>query len=292
MARIDPDPATPSGRSGFTIIELLASMAILVFIVLMMSRVFAEATSIWSLGAKRITTASDGRAIMDFMVKELTQAMADDVLSFKLSSGANPSDFGVSAYGADSDEVYFGAAVQSCALHNMRNVEQFAYFIAPMLDDRDVVIPNRYRLARTRRTGSTYSTQNNRINSIYKKDDWWTAMKPPPGYIEENVNGQACETIADNISAFEVWAYSEATGYYEPDYSSRPGGGSSIDNKDMLPLWVDIYLEMLSEEDAVKMAELWGADQARALEFLSSNVKRFTARVYFPNRERALAFKQ
>jgi prepilin-type N-terminal cleavage/methylation domain-containing protein len=285
MARIESSIGRRARRrAGFTLIELLAAMTILVFIILMMTRLFSDATSAWTLGAKRITTATEGRAVMDFMVNELTQAVADDMLTFKLSSSVN---FGVGAYGAESDELYFGAVVQSGTGGNKRNLDQFAYFIAPMLDEQENVLPNRYRLVRTRRTASMYTSQVNRDNSIYKRKDWWVRMNPRAGYIEEadpNGNGQGSETIAENIAAFEVWAWSEANDSYVPDYDSR-------DHDDMLPLWVDIYLEMLSEEDAERMSILWPVDQQAALDFLAANVKRFTTRVFFPNRERALAFK-
>lgn len=277
-----------AGRSGFTVIELLAAMTILIFIVMMMTRLFTAATSAWTLGTKNITTSTEGRAVMDFMVNELTQAVADERLTFKLFS---QSKFGERAYNADSDELFFGANVQSGNPANRRNIDQFAYFIAPMLDENENVMPNRYRLVRTRRTASMYSTQVNRDNSIYKRKDWWETMAPRPSYKEEAMSfpndpdqGQGSETIAENISAFEVWAWSEKENGYRADYDSR-------DHDDMLPLWADIYMEMLSDKDAQQMAILWPIDQQAALEFLAANVKRFTTRVFFPNRERALAFK-
>lgn len=282
MAKTNSILSARSDRSGFTIIELLAAMSILVFIVLMMTRVFSDATSAWTLGAERITTATEGRAVMDFMVNELTQAVADEDLTFKLSSSVN---FGVSAYGAASDELYFGAVVQAGLSSNKRNLDQFAYFIAPMLDENENIMPNRYRLVRTRRTASMYASQVNRQNSIYRKEQWWEHMNPTAGYSEEAMNdGQGSETIAENVSAFEVWTWSEKSNGYEPDYDSR-------DYDDLLPLWADVYLEMLSEEDAQQMAILWPVNQQAALEFLAANAKRFTTRVFFPNRERALAFK-
>jgi len=277
-----------SRKSGFTIIELLASMTILVFIVIMMTRMFTESTQIWSLGTKRITTATEGRAIMDFMVNELTQAMADDVLTFKLNSGgvnAAPL-YGVDAYGAESDEICYVAAVQAGRSGNKRNVDEFAYFIAPMIDEDENIMPNRFRLARTRRTTSMYLTQSNRDQAAYKDREWWRNMTPAAGYVEEaNNTGQGCETIAENVAAFEVWAYSEALSDYNFGYDSADPA-----NKDQLPLWLDVYLELLSEEDAIRAAILWDTDEDRAKAFVSQNAKRFTARVFFPNRERALAF--
>lgn len=275
-------------ENGFTIIELLASMAILIFIVLMMTRLFADATTIWSLGAKRITTATEGRAIMDFIVTEMTQAMADEVLTFKINSGAStePPLYGVSAYGAESDELTFVGAVQAGNSYNKRNVDQFSYFIAPMLDENENEMTNRYRLARTRRTTSMFTTADNRSKAAYRNEDWWqNNMQPNTGFFEEADNtGQGCETIAENVSAFEIWTYSEKTDGYEPSYYSR-------NHDDLLPLWADVYLEILGEEDAERASILWEQDQQLALEYIARTTKRFTTRVFFPNRERARAFQ-
>jgi len=273
-------------HSGFTIIELLSSMVVLIFIVMMMTRMFAETTNIWSLGTKRITAASEGRVIMDFIVKEMTQAIADDIVAFKLNSGGENSDpiYGVDAYGAESDEVCFVGAVRSCDPGYRRTGNQFIYFLSPMLDENSNEIPNRYRLVRTRRTQSMYATVANRSVSAYRDKEWWRNM--PADKTEAGGAGTLpVETIAENVAAFEVWAYSEKKKDFEFGYNS-------VDEDNMLPLWVDIYLELMSEDEAQRAAILWQADTTRASEYLATVVKRFNARVYFPNRERALAFKQ
>jgi len=290
-----PGPAIDSGRAGFTIIELLSSMAILIFIVMMMTRMFAEATSIWSLGSRQITAASEGRAIMDFIVREMTQAIADTNVTFKLNSNADSVVYGVdSVYGAACDEVCFVAVVQSGHTTRLRTGTQYTYFVTNMRNaTNNAVMADRYRLVRVRRTESMFSTPANILNSAYHKKDWWMRMEPD---WNETGSLMPVETIAENVAAFEVWAY-RIDGYdgsgkpkykEEFDYDSSKWGNT-------LPLWVDLYLELLSEDDAARAADLAdairnGAALPTALpEFLARNVKRYSTSVFFPNRERALA---
>lgn len=279
--------ASNKRAAGFTVIELLAAMTVLIFMVMMMTRVFTETTGIWSRGAKNIQSAVEGRVIMDFIVKEMTQAVADDVVTFKLNSGGSNSKplFGVNAYGAESDEMCFVGLVRSGDNYYRRTGNQFVYFIAPMLDENSDPIPHRYRLVRTRRTTSMYNNPGNLANSAYRNRDWWREMDPDTDDDGPD-SGTPIETIAENVAGFEVWAWSEAADQYEFGYDS-----ANPANEDLLPLWVDIYLELMGEDDAIRAAILWEADPARGAEYVSQVVKRYTTRVFFPNRERALAFK-
>lgn len=275
-----------SSKTGFTVIELLAAMTILIFIVLMMTRIFTDVSESWSVGTRRVQTAAEGRVIMDFIVKELTQAIADDVVTFKTYSGPDDNTdnyipYGTNAYGSDSDELCYVAGVRPPPGVSYRNSHQFAYFVAPMLDEYNVEMTNRFRLIRTRKTSSLYSSFNNMTNSAYRNREWWKTMT-------RNIVDRG-ETIAENVAGFEVWAYSEQDQEYAWSYNSARHGN-------VLPLWLDIYLELLSDADAERAALLWSAAEQDAafrqpaLDFISQNVKRFNARVFFPNRERAKAF--
>ena len=290
-------PRFAARRHGFTLIELLSAMSILVVIVLLMSRVFTESTNIWQLGARRVTAATEGRVIMDFLVREMSMAIADDIVTFKLNSdqdifwvppGHTPQTF--NTYGAQNDEVAFVAMTRPGSSGWRRTANQFVYFVAPMLDMDSQEIPNRYRLVRTRRTTTLYNTIENREAGPYGRPHmprgnptWWHEMDPD--WQETGSPAlRALETIAENVAAFEVWAYSEERDQYRFSYDSMEEG-------DMLPLWVDIYIEMLGEADAERAALLWDADENEASRFVENNARRYTARVFFPNRERALAFR-
>jgi prepilin-type N-terminal cleavage/methylation domain-containing protein len=285
FARVRPKNSSKAWlQRGFTLVELLAAMAIVTLLVLLMARIFTESTNMWSFGTRRITGAAEARVIMDYLVREMSMAIADEVITFKLNSDQDAL-YGVYSYGAGSDEVAFVAMVRAGDTYFRRTANQFVYFIAPMVDENIDPIPNRYRLVRTRRTQSMFNNERNRDRGAYNNPEWWRDMPPdwtenrgPQGFL-------ALETIAENVAAFEVWAWSANGNDYRFSYNSADEGN-------MLPLWVDIYLELLGEDQAVQAAALWSIDEQRSREFVEANAQRYTARVYFPNRDRALAFRE
>ncbi len=293
-------------RKGFTLIELMVAMGILVIIVLMMARVYTDTTEMFQMGTKRVVTATEGRVIMDFLVREMSMAIADEMIAFKLNSDQDifyvPPGYTADSwrtYGAQSDEVCFVAMVRSGGSYFRRTANQFVYFVAPMtrsyLDSGGNLVveemENRYRLVRTRRTRTVFDSADNRAQGPYGRPPnptgnhlWWQNMEPD-WFDTRNPALRDLETIAENVAAFEVWAYSEDGEEYRWSYDSTQEGH-------VLPLWVDIYIELLDEADAERAATLWELDEDEARRYVDNNVRRFNARVFFPNRERALAFRE
>ena len=274
---------SPSRRSaaGFTLMEIMAAMAILMVIVLMIGRIFTDSNKIWKIGTKRAGSLGEGRAVMDFLVRELSQAFSDTNVSFRLNS-ENPI-YGVTAYrapdGMHSDELFFVTAVRTPEYSDMRRAApHHIYFITNMWDQAEQPIPNRYTLVRCRKTGSTHKTPEYREDSAYNDREWWRNFNPVIRYI--GGVSQDMEPIAENIAGFEVWAWSESKGKYDYNYDSN-------DNEGKLPLWVDIYLELFSEEESIQMATLWAVDPSAggaADQYREKNSRRYAARVFFPNR--------
>ena len=65
-------------KSGFTLIELLAGMAILSILVLMLGRFFTESSRAWETGTRQADLNNTGRAIMDYVTRELSMAVASE----------------------------------------------------------------------------------------------------------------------------------------------------------------------------------------------------------------------
>lgn len=72
---------------GFTLVEVLVAMMIMVIIILMLSSVFHQMTTSWDVGTRKTHINMQGRAVMDFMAQELSQAVADDVVPCAIQSG-------------------------------------------------------------------------------------------------------------------------------------------------------------------------------------------------------------
>jgi prepilin-type N-terminal cleavage/methylation domain-containing protein len=272
--------------AGFTLIELLAAMSVLVLIALMMARVYTDTTKMWELGTRRVTSAAEGRVVMDFLVRELATAIADDVVAFRtVSPGLNNESFiyGVETYGAEADEIYFvGLVSRGNSSNRRRTGAQFAYFVTQMVDEDENLMPHRYRLVRTRKTEAMYSNERNRDRSAYGMRNWW--LEQPPILPQFPQGRHNAEVIAENVAAFEIWAYSDEAGDYVSNYRSWLEGNR-------LPVWVDVYLEMLSEADAIRAAALFEAgNESEGRLFVDNQARRYMSRVYFGTRDRALAF--
>ena len=67
-------------HAGFTLLEVLVSMSILMVIVLMMATLFGQSTTAWDQGINQAKLGLKGRAVMSMMQNELSQAVCDDEL--------------------------------------------------------------------------------------------------------------------------------------------------------------------------------------------------------------------
>ncbi len=69
-----------TSRSGFTLLELLVSMVILGVIVVICGRIFDQSTVAWDSGSRKAELNLTGRAVVDLMAQEISQAVDDGQL--------------------------------------------------------------------------------------------------------------------------------------------------------------------------------------------------------------------
>jgi prepilin-type N-terminal cleavage/methylation domain-containing protein len=265
------------GTAGFTLIELLAAMAVLVVIVLMMGRLFADSVRTWAVGNKQVENSSNGRAVVNYIARELAMAVADEKLTFRLQS-----DFGAVITGANTEKpygLYDSDAIRFVTLSGIpdnsdkhRAAVQVQYYMALMKDANNNNIPYRYRLLRSFRNdfkGPSYQAYK------WPPVDWTFATGP-----NDHTPDQGGDVLAENVVSFEMWVWSDAAAANSSfNYSSAQPG-----NNNRLPLWADVYLELLGESDAIKAAELSAAGYSNMRDFLTQRSKGYMARVYFVNR--------
>lgn len=277
-------------RQGFTLIELLTATAILVVLVLLMSQIFTNTHRMWTLGTKRVLEAQEARVVMDFLVQGFSTAMADDLISFKMHSETGEDSLSVSAYGEETDSIAFLSYTQTPPWggtgHQARRraTTQFVYYVDYMEDDArelmDIDHPDgpRYRLVRRRGTRLPHTVDDlsgrrppgaGLLYSAYQIRDWW---------LPRNVASHDEETVAINVVAFELWAFT-AGGEYVYNFDSTVVGEP--------PLWVDLYLEVMGNEEITQLAQLWRQDpNAPAVrDFRERHARRYSARVYLRNWE-------
>jgi prepilin-type N-terminal cleavage/methylation domain-containing protein len=252
--------AKPSGRSqtraAFTLIELLAAMTILTIMVLLISRLFADSTRLWKVGTKRIESNTDGRAVVDFMVRELSAALCDGVngpLGLKLDS-----DFR-EAHGMDPDRIFFCSSAQTSERRSSgdyRQVSQVVYDLDEMKNaNNSGDLDGRYRVVRygVEKLGSSFTCYN------------------PGGFPQGSVSYSSWNnmTLAENVRTLEFWVYdTNQTGVSIADYDSSVHGR---------PSYIEVYLELLGQDDAIKASLLPAAAQE---EFCNRVARRYVGRAY------------
>jgi prepilin-type N-terminal cleavage/methylation domain-containing protein len=97
----NPEFGTQQGRfsgirakpQGFTLVELLAAMSILVVITLIVSKLFQQASVAWDTGLRKAENTMKGRAIADFIAQDLASAVQDDNLYKEFTGTGSAPEF-------------------------------------------------------------------------------------------------------------------------------------------------------------------------------------------------------
>jgi len=67
-------------KTGFTLLEILTAMTILVIIILTMSTLFNQSSSAWDRGLQKVKLGMAGRSALNLMSREIGQAVADQLM--------------------------------------------------------------------------------------------------------------------------------------------------------------------------------------------------------------------
>lgn len=241
-------------RAGFTIVELLASVAILIIMVLALARVFGASSLAWRNGNKRIESNNSGRTAIEFMARELSGLIVSpNRPTMTLDSDAH------NYLGMQSDMLTFvglSHVAKYSSTAKYRDVQQIRYRVVPMAG-----ATGRYALARF--VIERYDEGNNLGKfTSYLNDDWVDEM--------DGISVAFHQVLAENVRNFEVFIVPEGKSDPQSDYDYLSDGP---------PAAIDIYLEVLAEDDAIK-ASLIPGDTA----MINAATRRYATRIYMQNR--------
>ncbi len=238
-------------RTGFTLIELLAAVALLAMITLLMGRIFGASSSLWRAGNKRIESNNSGRTGIEFMAREMSHMIVSSG-GPTLVQDSDRDDY----LGMKSDIITFVAMnhyAEWRSGNRYRDVQEIRYQVAAM-----PFKTNRFQLVRY-----VVEKYANSFNSYESPTDWMSDM-----------DGQAtnfASVLAENVRNFEV--------YITPVGATAPKSDYVYDATNP-PSTIDIYLEVLAEDDAIKAAFMPNNDP-----FLNAATRRYATRVYVLNRD-------
>jgi prepilin-type N-terminal cleavage/methylation domain-containing protein len=271
-------------KSGFTLIEVLAAMAVLMIIVLMLTRVFRDATSAWTIGTRQMEDNINGRAVLDFIARDIGTAIAGETNCVFYLKSSNPLPKW------PNDEISFVSLTGNPSDGN-REARQIVYYVTNMTDRSGAYIPNRYCLRRIMRNSLGEIT-------CYTEKRWWQnatmrkAANDP--VVAENVNMFlfGCAGATNDASGkadywhgvFDFNSCADVS-LIQSDYIRYTKSDTLPYMRGKLPVRLDVYLELLGEDAAIKVAQLRNAGlTAQADALVSQSVKKYQTRIYFSSR--------
>jgi type II secretory pathway pseudopilin PulG len=248
-------------RAGFTLVELLVSMALLIMITLAVSTVFSNATRAMSQGSSSSEINLAARTALDFIASEISGAFLstnclftvelDETGDFSKVSFFSTSSL-ISNQSLDSDEY-------SRAIYPMQYLvdtnEVVRVYISPVTDDDEEGVAN---------------------VTAYFGEDWSDED------VRDNIGG--CEdALLENVTEFTVLVNGiESFTSFVPDTFSSTNLLASFNVTNDIPRYVDITIGVLSDE-AAKKAEYLSGDQL--IEFTEKNELLFSTRVHLMGAE-------
>ena len=262
----DPAVGAPLRRAAFTLIEILASMAVLVILVLALTRMFVSAADITGRGMTTIARNSVGETAMDSIMQDLDcmvvneriacAKVADDVSYVPGGPGVFDTFYFLSTAGDQDDDMPY---------------EYVKFYVKPQNLTNAMGVPyRRYDLYKSRMIMAVGASAESG-NSFYAlrkepEDDqeWWKH-----GLFDTKVGDE--EVIAENVVMFDIYCQRWDTGddfttSGDDFFSNQKLGATS----NIPPVAVDVMLVLTSPEAAVEGGMLLAAGQEqRGLEALN-----------------------
>jgi len=237
---------------GFTLLELIASVAVLGIVVTLMAMLFADSENAWKLGADRARTTDTARTTLDMLTHDLEHAVADDILSYMQREDPATNCL----YNIPNDEIAF-VSLQNDNADGQPTAVQVHYWLREMTNAFGQPL-RRYELVR----GSTVP-DTDPVTSCLATRNWY------------DVKPSSIGVLAENVAAFRVVAMQPDGDldriYYSTNWADR------------LPRCVDVYLELM-DDAAAKQAATMIQDNMPCTNFVDRQVQRYTTRVFFHNR--------
>lgn len=247
---------------GFTLIEVMVSMVVLLIIIGLMATIFSDATKAWEIGTRRAENDGAGRAVIDLISRDLASAIGDDIFSYEVAG-----ELGLTVYGGDKSDILFLVTLKDTNLRaDRRYADEVAYLLAPMADATDKnKVDGRYRLIRVSRPAE----------ECYSNEFWWRDLAAEINRFD--LDELADATVIENVAAFEVDVYQLSDEY-------------------ALPMTFEVYLELLDEKGGATAqlmhdgAASFGSDEKE--KFLERTVRRYSARIHPHNYEGSRILRQ
>ncbi len=259
----------PRRKTGFTLLELMVSVAILGLVAVMLSRIFSQSTKAVEQGQNQVLLDESARLILDLIETDLSQALIRTNVSFTVSSsGAN-------------DRLYF------ISTGMRRHTEKVRRDFAPM----------RFQLLVSAKTNAlqnadwnqyfnieTYAGAHDEVEDDMIRSDYYfnnaseTAGEFSPIHFTSTLNTtydkEYSEAQETGVEQLALITFLKITVNADTGWNSTAQGTPDINN---LPRFADVSIGLVSAE------ELNRADQTGNREIISDNERIYSRRIYLRN---------
>ncbi len=263
-----------TGRRAFTLVELLAAMAVFALIMLMLGSILSGSMRTWSTGERNVQNNTTARAVLDLLSRDISQAVADGRLTMEVFTNSynqttkNWQGSG-QIYGLYPHKFCFASMSGDLPSTNSTQVSRRKNSNSPVPNAvaRELQLVKYFiavagtGTALTNKLMRWTSQDPNQVTDAYvlpSTGTWTTDLAGDPTHI---YGGGQTNEVARNITTFEVYKLANYTKYELPPY-------------------VDVVIGFLSDQDAVRVRLLPSAQQTA---FVVAHEQRFTTRVAVPN---------
>ncbi len=256
-----------NSTSAFTLIEVLAAMAVLVLLVLALTRMFGEAANITKRGTTALMRNSVGETAMDSIMQDLDcmivneriacAKIADDVPYVVGGQGAFDTFYFISTSGDQDDDMPY---------------EYIKLYVRPTtVTNSQGAVYRRFDLYKSRvimAVGAS-PTSGKSFYALRKEDqEWWDLFDTIP------TSQQDQEVLAENVVMFDIYCQRWDTGKdFVTDGDDFYSSDSLAGVSNIPPVAVDVMLVLTSPEAAIEGGMLLASQdtalQKRGLELLN-----------------------
>ena len=233
-----------SMKSAFTLIEVLAAMAVLVILVLALTRMFMESANITKRGTTALMRNSVGETAMDSILQDLDCMLVNERIACAKIAGK------VLGGGEDDFDTFYLITTSGDQDDDMP-YEYVKLYIRPSTVTNSLgAVYRRYDLVKSRVVMAVGAspTSGKPFYALRKGDqEWWDLFETIP------IGSQDLEILAENVVMFDIYCQRWDTG---KDFTTSGDNFFSSDSlagvSNIPPVAVDVMLVLTSPEAAVE----------------------------------------
>ena len=231
-------------RAGFTLIEVLAAMAVLVLLVLALTRMFGEAANITKRGTTTLMRNSVGETAMDSILQDLDCMIVNERIACAKIAGK------ILGGGEDDFDTFYFITTSGDQDDDMPYHYVKLYVRPTTATNAQGAVYRRFDLIKSRvimAVGAS-ATSGDPFYALRQEDqEWWDLFETIP------LRNQDQEVLAENVVMFDIYCQrwdkeEDFTTDGDDFYSSDSLAGVS----NIPPVAVDVMLVLTSPEAAVE----------------------------------------